>query len=81
MEFLLTCDRLKGVLRTTRLHDGSRPENSAEHSWHLTLSALTLAEYAPAGTDIARVVELLVIHDLVEVHAGDLHFAATGDAL
>ena len=74
--FLLTCDRLKAVQRTTFLHDGTRPENSAEHSWHLALMALTLAEYASPGTDIMRVVRLLVVHDLVEVYAGDLHFAA-----
>ncbi len=75
-EFLLTCDRLKAVQRTTFLHDGSRPENSAEHSWHLALMALTLAEYAPSGTDVGHVVRLLLVHDLVEIGAGDLHFAA-----
>ena len=74
--FLLTCDRLKAVQRSTYLHDGGRPENSAEHSWHLALMALTLAEHAPAGTDVNRVIRLLLVHDLVEIHAGDLHFAA-----
>lgn len=72
--FILTADRLKGVTRTTLLHDGSRPENSAEHSWHLALMALTLAEYAPAGTDLNRVIHLLLVHDLVEIYAGDTHF-------
>ena len=72
--FLLTCDRLKSVTRQNRLHDGSRDENSAEHSWHLALMALTLAEYAPQGTDLAHVVRLLVTHDLVEVYAGDAYF-------
>jgi putative hydrolases of HD superfamily len=76
MEFLLTCDRLKSVARTTYLHDGTRPENSAEHSWHLALMALTLGEYAPAGPDLNRVVRLLLVHDLVEVYAGDTHFDA-----
>lgn len=76
LDFLLTCDRLKSVSRTTFLHDGSRAENSAEHSWHLALMALTLGEYAPAGTDLERVIRLLLVHDLVEIGAGDLHFDA-----
>jgi len=57
IEFLLTCDRLKSVVRTTYLHDASLPENSAEHSWHLTLMALTLEEYAPAGTVVSHAVK------------------------
>lgn len=81
LDFLLTCDRLKAVQRTTRLHDGSRFENSAEHSWHLALMALTLAEYAPAGTDMEQVMRLLLVHDLVEIGAGDLHFDAAAKAL
>ncbi|MFC3861771.1 HD family hydrolase [Deinococcus antarcticus] len=74
LSFLLACDGLKAVQRTTFLHDGSRAENSAEHSWHLALMALTLGEYAPAGTDINRVVKLVLVHDLVEIGAGDLPF-------
>lgn len=74
LDFLLMCDQLKAVQRTTFLHDGSRAENSAEHSWHLALMALTLAEYAPAGTDMNQVVKLLLVHDLIEIGAGDLHF-------
>jgi putative hydrolase of HD superfamily len=72
LEFIAEAGRLKGVLRQTMLADPARLENSAEHSWHLTVLALALAEYAPAGTDIARVVAMLVVHDLVEVDAGDL---------
>lgn len=71
LDFLRDADRLKSVVRRTRLVDRSRHENSAEHSWHLALMALTLAEHAEAGTDVARVVELLVVHDLVEIDAGD----------
>ena len=71
LEFLRDADRLKSVERRTRLIDRSRHENSAEHSWHLALMALTLGEYAEPGTDLARVVELLVVHDLVEIDAGD----------
>lgn len=81
LDFLLLCDRLKKVQRTTTLHDGSRLENSAEHSWHLALMALTLGELAPAGTDLDRVVRLLLVHDLVEIEAGDLHFDAGPEAL
>lgn len=74
VEFLLTCDRLKEVARTTLLHSAERAENSAEHSWHLALMAQTLGEYAPPGTNLGRVMELLILHDLVEVYAGDVHF-------
>ena len=74
IEFLLTCDRLKSVARTTYLHDASRPENSSEHSWHLTLMALTLEEYAPAGTVVSHAVNMLIVHDLVEIYAGDTYF-------
>lgn len=76
IEFLLICDRLKSVARTTYLHDASRPENSAEHSWHLTLMALTLEEYAPAGTMVSHAVNMLIVHDLVEIYAGDTYFGA-----
>jgi putative hydrolase of HD superfamily len=71
LSFLLAADGLKGIERNNRLLDGSRQENSAEHSWHLTLMAMTLAEHAPPGTDMAHVLQLLVTHDLVEIHAGD----------
>jgi putative hydrolases of HD superfamily len=72
LEFLAEAGRLRGVLRQTMLAEPARRENSAEHSWHLTVLALTLAEYAPPGTDLARVVAMLVVHDIVEVDAGDL---------
>jgi putative hydrolase of HD superfamily len=72
LQFIAEAGRLKGVLRQTILADPARRENSAEHSWHLTVLALTLAEYAPPGADIARVVAMLAVHDLVEVDAGDL---------
>ena len=69
--FLLEADQLKSILRRTPLIDNSRQENSAEHSWHLTLAAVTLAEYAPAGTDLLHALRLLIVHDLVEIDAGD----------
>jgi putative hydrolase of HD superfamily len=71
LRFLRELDKLKSVSRRTSLIDRSRLENSAEHSWHLGTMAVTLAEYAPAGTDIARAVEMLLVHDVVEIDAGD----------
>jgi putative hydrolase of HD superfamily len=70
--FLVTAHTLTSVTRVNRLLDDSRGETSAEHSWHLALAALTLApRYAP-GVDIARVLTMLVLHDLVEVETGDV---------
>ncbi len=71
LAFLVEIDKLKTVLRRTPLTDNSRLENSAEHSWHIALVALVLAEHAPDGIDLARVVRMLLIHDLVEIDAGD----------
>lgn len=70
--FLNEADRLKSVLRATTLVDGSRPENSGEHSWHLALYALILADQAAPGVDINRVIRMLLIHDLVEIDVGDV---------
>jgi putative hydrolases of HD superfamily len=70
--FLNEADRLKSVLRATTLVDGSRPENSGEHSWHLALYALVLADQAASGVDINRVIRMLLIHDLVEIDVGDV---------
>jgi putative hydrolase of HD superfamily len=72
LRFVTEAGRLKGVLRQTMLAGLGRRENSAEHSWHIALMALTLAEHAPAGTDIGRVIAMLLAHDLVEIDAGDL---------
>ena len=69
--FLVEADKLKAVLRRTALIDGSRQENSAEHSWHLALAALVMSEYAPAPVNMVRVLEMLAVHDLVEIDAGD----------
>lgn len=78
--FLLEADRLKTVLRQSTLTDRSRRENSAEHSWHLALMALVLAEHAPPGTDLGAVMAMVVLHDLVEIDAGDLSvYAAEAD--
>lgn len=71
INFVIEIDHLKGVLRQTLLMDGSRQENSAEYSWHLALMVLTLAEYAPADVDVQRAMHQVLIHDLVEIDAGD----------
>ncbi|WP_372841307.1 HD family hydrolase, partial [Phaeovulum sp.] len=59
--FLMEADKLKHVLRATTLNDGSRRENSGEHSWHLALYALVLADQAGPGVDIARVIKMLLL--------------------
>lgn len=70
--FLNEADRLKSVLRATTLVDGSRRENSGEHSWHLALYALILADQADPRVDINRVIKMLLLHDLVEIDVGDV---------
>jgi putative hydrolases of HD superfamily len=72
MRFVNEVGLLKGVLRQTMLGGLERRENSAEHSWHIAVMALALGEHAPPGTDIGRVIAMLVVHDLVEIDAGDL---------
>lgn len=69
--FLVEADRLKSITRRTSLIDASRLENSAEHSWHLALAAIVLREYVATPVDSLRVLELVVVHDLVEIDAGD----------
>ena len=69
--FIVEADRLKTIIRRTPLTDSSRLENSAEHSWHLAVAAIALREHAPPSVDLARVLEMVAIHDLVEIDAGD----------
>ncbi|WP_299686610.1 HD family hydrolase [uncultured Tateyamaria sp.] len=78
--FLVEADRLKSVNRATTLADASRVENSAEHSWHLSLYALVLADHAGPDVDIDRVIRMLILHDLVEIDAGDVPIFADVDA-
>jgi putative hydrolase of HD superfamily len=80
IRFLLEADRLKTVLRQSLITDRSRRENTAEHSWHLALMAVVLAEHAPPGTDLGRVGTMLLLHDLVEIDAGDLFLYADAAA-
>jgi len=81
LAFLREIDKLKAVARHNRLLDGSRRENAAEHSWHLALMALVLADWAPARPiDLFRVVQMLLIHDIVEIDAGDVfYYGNAGD--
>src|SRR5712692_11132555 len=81
MRFVAEIGRLKGVVRQTVLAGSglNRPENSAEHSWHLAMMALVLAEHAPPGTDLAKVTAMVLLHDLVEIDAGDLFLYADED--
>ncbi len=71
IEFILELDKLKTVLRQTFLPNQQRRENSAEHSWQLATMALVLAEHAREKIEIPRVVRMLLIHDVVEIDAGD----------
>ncbi|WP_037371232.1 HD domain-containing protein [Salipiger mucosus] len=80
MVFLMEADRLKSVSRATRIHDGSRFENSAEHSWHIALFALVLGEHAEDEIDTDRVIRMLLLHDLVEIDAGDAPVFGAVDA-
>ena len=72
LAFLVEADKLKSVERANTLNDLSRQENSAEHSWHLTLYAMVLAGQAGPGVDIGRVIQMLILHDLVEIDVGDV---------
>lgn len=71
LDFIVELDKLKQVLRRTSVIGGSRLENSAEHSWHLGVMASLLSEYAPADVDLARTLTMLLVHDVVEIDAGD----------
>lgn len=73
MEFILEVDKVKNIVRQTYLADGRRKENDAEHSWHLALMAVLLKEYAQEEIDLSKVVTMVLIHDLVEIDAGDTY--------
>jgi 5'-deoxynucleotidase YfbR-like HD superfamily hydrolase len=73
LRFILEIDRLKGVVRQSYLVGADRRENSAEHSWHVAVMAAVLAEHANAPVDVGRVVTMLLVHDVVEVDAGDTY--------
>jgi putative hydrolases of HD superfamily len=77
--FLVEIDKLKTVLRQNLISDGSRQENTGEHSWHLAMCALILAEYANEPVDVGVVIKMLLLHDLVEIDAGDTFVYASAE--
>lgn len=80
MDFIREADKEKNVFRQTWLTDGSRKENDAEHSWHLAVMAMLLSEYANEEVDVLHVMSMVLIHDLVEIDAGDTYaYDSTGN--
>lgn len=73
MEFILEVDKVKNIFRQTYLADGNRRENDAEHSWHLALMAVLLKEYSREEVDLGKVIPMVLVHDLVEIDAGDTY--------
>ncbi|MBN1605601.1 MAG: HD domain-containing protein [Polyangiaceae bacterium] len=71
LEFLREADKLKSILRRSRVSFADRRENDAEHSWHLALMVMTLVEYAEPGIDLLRTLQMALVHDIVEIDAGD----------
>ncbi|MCK5633938.1 MAG: HD domain-containing protein [Anaerolineales bacterium] len=73
IRFILEIDKLKSISRQSYLIAGSRQENSAEHSWHVALMGMLLAEYAEQPVDVLRTMKMLMIHDIIEIDAGDTY--------
>ena len=71
LQFLILIDKMKSVYRQTLLADKSRRETDAEHSWHMAVMAMLFAPFAPEGVDTDRVIKMCLVHDLVEIYAGD----------
>lgn len=71
LKFTAEIDKMTSILRRTMLIDGSRRENDAEHSWHIAVMALLFSEYTIEPVDISRAVKMCVVHDLIEIYAGD----------
>lgn len=73
LQFILEIDKVKKIIRQTPLSDASRKENDAEHSWHIALMAYLLQEYAEESIEVSKVMLMVLIHDLVEIDAGDTY--------
>ncbi len=73
IRFITEVDKVKNIFRQTYLADGKRKENDAEHSWHLALSAVLLKEHMKEEVDLTKVMIMVLIHDLVEIDAGDTY--------
>lgn len=80
IEFLVEIDKLKGVIRRSYVVEGTRRENTAEHSWHLVMMALVLSEHADEPVELLPVLQMLAVHDLVEIDAGDTYIFDTEGA-
>ena len=80
VRFIVEIDKVKNIFRQTYLADGKRKENDAEHSWHLALSAVLLKEHMEEDVDLTRVMIMVLIHDLVEIDAGDTYAYDTAGA-
>ncbi len=80
MEFIVEVDKVKKIMRQTYLSDASRKEDDAEHSWHLALMAVLLKEYSNEEVDLTKVIPMVLIHDLVEIDAGDT-YAYSGESV
>ncbi|MTK54025.1 HD domain-containing protein [Paludibacter sp.] len=72
IEFIKEIDKIKFIFRKTRLISSNRNENDAEHSWHLAMMAMVLAEHANEPVDLLKVMKMVLIHDIVEIDAGDI---------
>ena len=70
--FIKEIDKLKYIQRKTKLFNSERHENDAEHSWHLAMMVLVLAEHSNANIDILKVLKMVMIHDIVEIDSGDI---------
>ena len=73
IRFIVEADKVKNIFRQTYLADGERKENDAEHSWHLAMMAVLLQEHMKEKVDLAKVMTMVLIHDLVEIDAGDTY--------
>lgn len=73
MAFIMELDKIKQIGRQTYLADGSRKENDAEHSWHLALMAFVLADYANEKVDVLKTMKMVLLHDVIEIDAGDTY--------
>ena len=71
LEFTIEMDKMKSIFRRSSIFDGSRRENDAEHSFHICIMALAFEKFAPEGVDLLRVLKMLIVHDVVEIDAGD----------
>lgn len=71
LKFTIEIDKMTAIMRRTLLIDGSRRENDAEHSWHIAVMALIFRRYADKQVDIERVIKMCIVHDLIEIYAGD----------